>query len=372
MDEKEKRKIKVKIKKIADRKRDLSRVFRDDEKSALRKLELLKRKSNYIEFFSKYRDKVKEAYAGRMANDEEVQDTLAHFYVGLKFRFGVDLPFLRPRASRIIVCDDLLALLDPATASEEIPAAVRSFFLPRMFFTPGIIPISNDPDGKTVIIKMRGKKKAQLLKEYAAFLDLEEASRDTLFDRSRDREQTPRHLEVWEMVTRRGMKFEDIAKELDIKPSDAEYSFGRAHELIQGFPCPPGELSRLRGVEKSTLATICEKCDKHSDRGGDCTEPCEEIEKYAAQNERRWAREVVLSQICQPTKGNEDIDQNPPEDSLRIHGKKVALANDSTDLDPCGNPIKRREVPLLLTPEEKAKRLRWAKEATKGVDTPQD
>jgi hypothetical protein len=79
--------VKEKIKKIADRKRALSRVFRDEEDSDLLKLELLKRNSIYIKFFLKYRYKMAAAYAGRLADDEEVWDTLAYFLRRTKASF---------------------------------------------------------------------------------------------------------------------------------------------------------------------------------------------------------------------------------------------------------------------------------------------
>jgi hypothetical protein len=288
VEEKENRKIKEKIKKIADRRRDLSRVFQDEEDFALLKLELLKLNSIYIKFFSKYRDKVAAAYAGRLADDEEVWDTVAHFYGGLKYRFGIDVPSLRPCATHIIACDDLLTLLDPETASEEIPAEVRRFFLPRMFFTPGITLVSDDPDGKTVAIKFRNKKKAQLLEEFAAFLDFIEASYDMFFDRSRKREETRQHLTVWRMRRQIPMpSYPEIAKKLGITEAAAKKSVYRAFELIYGKPFDRKAWEKDRAEKHSKTCANCLQ------REG-CTEPCPDIFE-----ERISTREYLAENIAE-------------------------------------------------------------------------
>lgn len=40
------------------------------------------------------------------------------------------------------------------------------------------------------------------------------------------------------------------------------------------------------------------------------------------------------------------------------------------EFDPCGNPVKKKEAPLKLSTEERAERLKWAKESCKTtVDT---
>jgi hypothetical protein len=166
-----------------------------------------------------------------------------------------------------------------------------------------------------------------LVREFKAFLKGEK------LDKSRDREETSRHLEVWRMVRRRGMEFNEIATELGITVDDAEFSFGRAYELTQGSPCPPGELLHLRGVEESALTVTCKTCDKHPDRGGDCPGTCEEIERYGDDGAKRWDRARAFSQIGKLDKDGEGKDQNAPEDSLRTDPLQEWMQEEASDKD---------------------------------------
>jgi hypothetical protein len=292
------------------------------------RLTILKENFRYRELFAEYRDALEMYYryyekyeeligakdgAGLealKADYHEELDPLNFFFECFKlskiasvqaipdpFSFALDGPLL-------FTAEEAMTFLDPEGDLSSIPPAKLDYLLSEMSEEQAIKVLPEAPSSiryemamftvgrkskacdVRVLLVDTNKKRSQLIEEFTVFLDGED------LDKSKDREETSRHLEVWKMVTRRGMKFKEIATGLGITVDNAEFSFKRAYEHTQGFPCPPGELIRRRGVKKSALPVDCPTCPK---RDG-CKELCEEIERYVNQDVRHNTRELTVGQ----------------------------------------------------------------------------
>lgn len=280
---------------------------------------------------------IEEYHLHRRGTKDEVRLVSSRFFlecfdIGVPFMVG-DPFWIRGDGAPLLTAKETLSFLDPdQNVESSVPASKRNYVLGRLFYDPGIevLPLDNrfyigwkrifhtlrhrskqhealfsalpqsaddlrdaadeefcptlgiGPDERVLMVDLR-KTRGQLIREFKEFLD------GAPLDTTRERKETEKHLEVWRMVRRRGMAFKEIARELRMTVNAVELSFRRAYEITQGTLCPPGELARLRTVQKSSLVKLCSTCPDRVT----CTELCEPIKRYADQDQRT-ARELSI------------------------------------------------------------------------------
>lgn len=305
-------------------------------------------------------------------------------------RFGIANP---PLSESKLSAYEVLLLLDPDKKVEDIPKRIE-FVLADMFSPKRIYPVDKEgvpssvlmhegagiayitsepiePFQRLLLIDMRGSY-ASLKKEFDEYLKRVKRTRalpcpqddfredwhtydNWMPDNNRDRKEAWESLEVWSMVANRGMKPKEIADELrhrfpNITSDDIKYRFKRGHKLTQGFDCPPWGIKDIRVAKIAALSQTCRTCDKRET----CEKPCAEVDRVANQG-RKAQRERMYGK--EPTHKPRAIAVKLPSD-----------LNDEAKLDQCGNPIKRKEAPLPLTPKEIQERKEWAKRMSRTDD----
>lgn len=242
-----------------------------------------------------------------------------------------------------LTADESLDLLDPAKALESIPEKKRETALRAMFFTWGIMQIQEDdeyqkgppewasmtigwlngrdkplakeiggylkepileplsrlrPHERVLLVDLR-KKKAQLLEEFEAFLDVVEFSRKYSSkpewiesysmwkpDTTRTREEAWRHLEVWKLRRQR-KSYAKIALAMRMKTDAVKKSFYRAFELIEGRSYQPESFRQSYWeIKREELRRICATCPDHPNKGGGCKELCPDVLPFVTQDKK--------------------------------------------------------------------------------------
>ena len=220
--------------------------------------------------------------------------------------------------------EEWATFFDPLTDAKDAPEEVRRYILPWLFYWPGVREVVSLTPPESVVTVIRGKrecprivedaecepyqrlykidlrkKPAQMLQEFKAALDAEDARRKMVpaeyaawkQDRTRKREQAWTHLEAWRLRRQVPIpSFPEIAKRLRITPAAAKKSFYRAYELIYGKPF---DLEAWKKDRAENPFKICVNCPQRKGR----TEPCPEIFEEKTSTRESIPEDAELNEI---------------------------------------------------------------------------
>lgn len=198
-------------------------------------------------------------------------------------RFKLNDSFFESAYMNNIPFVDIFTLLNPEKDAEKISTETLLNRLPYLFYRPGLtdkVSTKLEAWERMLVIDLR-KRKAELLSQLEAFIDVELAIRESFVrhgepykkmflwtpETSRQRKEAAEQLKVWKLRSQYH-GFPSIARKLNISEDLAKKRFYKAFELTQRGKYDPVKYKRER--ENLPPKNSCANCPDKAN----CTELC--------------------------------------------------------------------------------------------------